>query len=88
MAEMAVPMTLILLSILIIFGGIIHIAGYQVGIQLATLASSITFFISVMVIIISLTSSPSSVALDILIGPWISAAGSIFGTISSKIERV
>ncbi len=81
-AAVAIPMTLILLAILTVFGGTIHILGYTVGIQLATVTSAIAFFISVMVIIVTLASASS-----LLIGPWIGAAGAILGTISSKLER-
>lgn len=88
-AQVAIPMTLILLAILTVFGGIIHIAGYKVGIQLATVTSAIAFFISVMVIIVTLAVADSlkGNTLNLLIGPWIGAAGAIFGAISSKLER-
>lgn len=88
-AAVAIPMTLILLAILTVFGGTIHILGYGVGIQLATVTSAIAFFISVMVIIVTLASASSfeGRTLNLLIGPWIGAAGAIFGAISSKLER-
>jgi len=88
-AAVAIPMTLILLAVLTIFGGTIHIADYKVGIQLATVTSAIAFFISVMVIIITLISAENfeGQTLKLLIGPWIGAAGAIFGAISSKLER-
>ncbi len=88
-AAVVIPMTFILLSILTIFGGVIHIANYKVGIQLATVTSAIAFFISVMVIIVTLASAESyeGKTLTLLIGPWIGVAGSIFGAISSKLER-
>lgn len=88
-AQVAIPMTLIFLAILAIFGGIIHIAGYKVGIQIATVVSALAFFISVMVIIVTLASVESfeGQTLNLLIGPWIGAAGAIIGTISSKLER-
>jgi len=85
-AQVAIPMTMILLATLTIFGGAIHIAKYKVGIQLATITSAIAFFISVMVIIVTLASA-SEKTLSLLIGPWIAAAGAIFGAISSKLER-
>ncbi|MFQ6067948.1 MAG: hypothetical protein ACE5KD_00230 [Candidatus Bathyarchaeia archaeon] len=88
-AAVAIPMTLILLAVLTIFGGIIHIAGYEVGIKLATVASAIAFFISVMVIIVTLVGANNleGNTLNLLIGPWIGVAGAIFGAISSKLER-
>lgn len=88
-AAVVIPMTLILIATLTVFGGIIHILGYVVGIQLATVMSAAAFFISVMIIIITLVGANSSgePILDRLIGPWISTAGSIFGAISSKLER-
>ncbi len=88
-AQVAIPLTLILLAVLTIFGGAIHILGYKVGTQLATVTSAIAFFISVMVIVVTLASATEleGKTLSLLIGPWISAAGSIFGAISSKLER-
>jgi hypothetical membrane protein len=88
-AAVVIPMTLILLAVLTIFGGSIHILGYKVGIQLATITSAIAFFISVMVIIVTLASANNTEGntLTLLIGPWIAAAGAIFGAISSKLER-
>jgi len=88
-AQLVIPMVLILIAILTIFGGTIHILGYGVGIQLATVASTIAFFISVMVITITLASANDleGNTVSLLIGPWIAAAGAIFGTISSKLER-
>ena len=85
-AQVVIPMTLILLSVLTIFGGAIHILKYPVGIQLTTVTSAVAFFISVMVIVVTLASAGPK-TLHLLIGPWISAAGSIFGAISSKLER-
>jgi len=84
-AAIAIPMILILLSIMTIFGGALHIVGYELGIQLATLMSAITFFISVMVIIITLFNENSEI--NLLLGPWICAAGAILGTLSSKLKR-
>lgn len=84
-AAVAIPMILILLSIMTIFGGFLHIAGYELGIQLATLLSAITFFISVMVIIVTLFNESPEV--NLLLGPWIGAAGAILGTLSSKLKR-
>ncbi len=88
-AALAIPMVLILISILTVFGGAIHILGYRIGIQIATIMSAITFFISVMVIVVTLGSVNNSEGeiLTLLVGPWICAAGSIFGAISSKLER-
>jgi predicted neutral ceramidase superfamily lipid hydrolase len=88
-AQLVIPLTLILLAVLTIFGGSIHILGYRMGIHLATVTSAIAFFISVMVIIVTLASANNSPGntLNLLIGPWICAAGSIFGAISSKLER-
>lgn len=88
-ASVAIPMTLILVSLLTVFGGAIHILGYRVGIQIATLTSTVAFFISVMAIIVTLvtSSNPEGNTLDLLIGPWIGTAGSIFGSISSTLER-
>jgi hypothetical protein len=88
-ASVAIPMTLILVSVLTVFGGTIHILGYSVGIQVATLTSAVAFFISAMVIIatLALASSFEGKTLDLLVGPWIGAAGSIFGVISSKLEH-
>ena len=87
--KLAVPMTLIFLAILTIFGGAIHILGYKVGIQIATMTSAIAFFISVMVIIATLAGVESNdgKTLNLLIGPWIGAAGAVFGALSSKLER-
>lgn len=84
-AAIAIPMILILLSIMTIFGGALHIARYELGIQLATLMSAITFFISVMVIIITLFNE--NLEINLLLGPWICAAGAILGTLSSKLKR-
>jgi len=88
-AQLVIPMVLILLAILTIFGGTIHILGYEVGIQLATITSAIAFFISVMAIIVTLANANDfkENTLSLLIGPWIGAAGAIFGIISSKLER-
>jgi hypothetical protein len=88
-AYLAVPLTLILISILMIFGGAIHILGYKIGIQLATVTSAVAFFISVMVVVVTLASLNDfdGTALDLLIGPWIGVIGSIFGTLSSKLKR-
>ncbi|MCK4222980.1 hypothetical protein KAX01_01680 [Candidatus Bathyarchaeota archaeon] len=84
-AAIAIPMILILLSIMTIFGGALHIARYELGIQLATLMSAIAFFISVMVIIITLFNE--NLEINLLLGPWICAAGAILGTLSSKLKR-
>ncbi len=88
-AQLVIPLTLILLAVLTFFGGGIHILGYKVGIQLATATSAIAFFISVMVIIATLADANDAQGqtLRLLVGPWICAAGSIFGAISSKLER-
>ena len=88
-AQVVIPMTLILIATLTIFGGSIHILGYKVGIQLATVMSGIAFFISVMVIVVTLSiaNNLEGQTLNLLIGPWIGAAGAIFGAISSKLER-
>lgn len=88
-AQVAIPMTLILLAVLTIFGGVIHILSYSVGIQIATVTSAISFFISVMVIVVTLASvgDLGGETLNLLVGPWIAAAGAIFGAISSKLER-
>jgi hypothetical protein len=88
-AQLAIPMTLILLSVLVIFGGLIHIGGYKVGIQIATVLSALAFFISVMVIVATLATAENSAGttLNLLVGPWIAAAGAVFGAISSKLER-
>jgi hypothetical membrane protein len=88
-AAVVIPMTLIVLAITTIFGGIMHIAGYHVGIQLATVMSAIAFFISVMIIVVTLAraSAFEGRMIELLIGPWIGAAGAIFGAISSKFER-
>jgi len=84
-----IPLTLILLAILMIFGGGIHILGYGVGIKLATVMSAIAFCISILVIIFTLANSESfeGEILNVLIGPWLGVAGTIFGAISSKLER-
>ncbi|MFP3985725.1 MAG: hypothetical protein ACLFU9_07175, partial [Candidatus Bathyarchaeia archaeon] len=84
-----IPMTLILLSVLTIFGGAIHIAGYEVGIKLATFTSALVFFVAVMVIIytLAIANDLEGKTLDLLIGPWIAAAGAILGAISPKLER-
>ena len=84
-AAVAIPMILILISIMTIFGGLIHIAGYELGIQLATFMSTIALFISVMVIIFTLYDG--SPTINLLIGPWIGTAASIFGVLSSKLRR-
>ena len=88
-AGLVIPMVLILISIMTVFGGAIHILGYKTGIQLATVTSAIAFFISVMVIVVTLggANNAGGTTLSLLIGPWIGAAGSIFGAISSKLER-
>lgn len=88
-SAVAIPMTLILLAVLTIFGGTIHILNYKVGIQIATVTSTLAFFISIMVIIVTLANADNleGQTLNLLIGPWISAAGAIFGAISSKLER-
>lgn len=86
--SVVIPLTLILLAVITIFGGIIHIGGYEVGIRLATITSAVAFFVSVMVIVFTLvTASDSDFGLYQLVGPWIGAAGGIFGVISSKLER-
>lgn len=84
-----IPLTLILLAILMIFGGGIHILGYGVGIKLATVMSAIAFCICILVIIFTLANSESfeGEILNVLIGPWLGVAGTIFGAISSKLER-
>lgn len=87
-AAVAVPMTVILLALLTLFGGVMHIAGYRVGIQMATITSAISFFISTMAIIVTFAQSFEGEALHILVGPWIGAVGSICGAISSKLERI
>jgi hypothetical protein len=88
-AAVAIPMTMIFLAVLTIFGGTIHILGYKVGIQIATVTSAIAFFISVMVIIVTLANvdTHGGRTLNLLIGPWIGAAGAVFGALSSKLER-
>ena len=84
----AVPMVLILFGVITIFGGVIHIAGYNIGIQMVTAISALTFFISVMVIIVTLLDpSNTGSVLNLLVGPWVCAAGAIFGAISSRLER-
>jgi len=84
----AVPMVLILVAVITIFGGTIHVAGYEIGIQMATAMSALAFFISVMAIIVTLLDpSTTGGTLNLLVGPWICAAGAIFGAISSKLER-
>ena len=88
-ASVVVPMTLIILSIMTVFGGVVHIAGYKVGIQLVTIMSAIAFFISVMAIVATLASAAyhEGTTLQLLIGPWIGVAGAIFGIVSSRLER-
>ena len=88
-AAVAVPMTMIFLAVMTVFGGAIHILGYRVGMQIATLTSAIAFFISVMVIIVTLANADThgGRTISLLIGPWIGAAGAVFGTVSSKLER-
>ncbi len=88
-ASVAIPMTLIILAIVTIFGGAVHMAGYRIGIQLATLTSALAFFISIMVIVATLAGADrfEGETINLLIGPWIGAAGAIFGAISSKLER-
>jgi hypothetical membrane protein len=88
-AAIATPLTLILLGVLIVFGGAVHILGYKVGIQVCTFASALAFFISIMVIIITLAGVESleGEPLSFTIGPWLGATGAIFGAISSKLER-
>jgi hypothetical protein len=88
-AAVAVPLTLIFLAVLTIFGGTIHCVGYKVGIKIATIASSLAFLISVLVIIATLAGADSNEGntLNLLIGPWIGAAGAIFGALSSQLER-
>ncbi len=87
--EQVVPMTLVFLSFLTIFGGTIHIAGYKIGIKITTVASAVAFFISVMVIVVTIAnvSTNEGKTLNLLVGPWIGAAGAIFGVISSMLER-
>lgn len=87
--KLAVPMTLIFLAVLTVFGGAIHMLGYEVGIQISTMTSAIAFFISVMVIIATLAGVENNEGktLGLLIGPWIGAAGAVFGVLSSKLER-
>ena len=89
-AAIVIPMTLMIIAVLTIFGGTIHLAGYRVGIQLATVMSALAFFISVMVIIVTLASANDfeGKTLNLLIGPWIGVAGAIFAAISSKLERI
>ena len=88
-AQLAVPMTLILLSILTIFSGTIHILGYKIGMQLAMVTSAAEFFISIMVIVVTLASADTygGRTITLLVGPWIGAAGAVFGAISSKLQR-
>lgn len=83
------PLTLILLAILMIFGGAIHILDYRIGIKLSTITSALAFCISILVIIFDLTNSErfEGKILNVLIGPWVGVAGTIFGAISSKLER-
>ncbi len=86
---LAAILTLILLAILTIFGGAIHIAGYKIGIQITTIASVTAFFITILVIITTIANADNieGRTLNLLIGPWVAAAGAIFGAISSKLER-
>jgi hypothetical protein len=84
-AALTLPMVLILLAFMTVFGGLIHIAGYELGIQLATFMSTIAFFISVMAIIVMLFGGNQEI--DLLIGPWIGTAASIFGILCSKFSR-
>ncbi|MGB9134723.1 MAG: hypothetical protein WCC63_03950 [Candidatus Bathyarchaeia archaeon] len=88
-AAVAVPLTLIFLAVLTVFGGTIHCVGYKVGIRIATLSSALAFLISVLVIIATLAGADSGEGstLNLLIGPWIGAAGAVFGALSSKLER-
>lgn len=87
--EQVVPMTLVFLAFLTIFGGTIHIAGYKIGIKITTVASAVAFFISVMVIVVTIANVDTNEGktLNLLVGPWIGAAGAIFGVISSMLER-
>jgi O-antigen/teichoic acid export membrane protein len=87
--EQVVPMTLVFLAFLTIFGGTIHIAGYKIGIKIATVTSAVALFISVMVIVVTLANANANEGntLNLLVGPWIGAAGAIFGVISSLLER-
>jgi hypothetical membrane protein len=88
-AAIATPLTLILLGVLTIFVGAVHILGYKVGVQICTVASALAFFISVMVIVVTLVGVESleGEPLRFTIGPWLGAAGAIFGAVSSKLER-
>jgi hypothetical protein len=88
-AAVVIPLTLILLATLMIFGGAIHILGYRVGIKLATVMSAIGFCISILVIVFTLAYPEKfeGKMLNVLIGPWLGVAGTIFGAISSKLER-
>lgn len=85
-AQLVIPMTIILLAVLVVFGGVAHVSGYQVGIQLATIASAGAFFISVMVIVVTLATA-SSRTLNLLVGPWVAAGAAIIGIICSKLEK-
>lgn len=87
--EQAVPMTLVFFGLLTIFGGVIHIAGYEIGIKISTVTSTVALFISVMVIIVTLANANTNEGrtLALLVGPWIGAAGGVFGVISSMLER-
>ena len=84
-----VPMTLVFLAFLTVFGGTIHIAGYKIGIKVTTVASAVVFFICVMVIVVTIANVDANKGqtLSLLVGPWIGAAGAIFGVISSMLER-
>ncbi len=86
---LAAILTLILLAVLTIFGGAIHITGYKIGIQITTIASITAFFITILVIITTIANADNveGRTLNLLIGPWVAAAGAIFGAISSKLER-
>lgn len=87
-AALIIPMTLIILAIITIFGGAIHMAGFGVGIKLATVTSAVALFISIMAIVVTVVSATLlEEAIKLLIGPWICAAGAIFGAISSTLER-
>ena len=88
-AAVAVPLAQIFFAVLVIFGGSVHCVGYRIGIKVATVASVFAFFTSVMVIVVTLTEADShgGETLRLLIGPWIGAAGAVFGALSSKLER-
>lgn len=88
-AVTAIPMTLLILGVLIIAGGVMHLLGYPYEMKLATATSLMALLTSIFFILTVFFGvlTHNQTTLTPQVGPWISILGSIFGVVSPRLKR-